>query len=168
MRATTRSSSGSVSPRWATAQTSTPWRRAVSAKSTGKRPEPAMSPTRSTSGAPSCRCGTCAGVRAGDPARTRWRFPIRTKPSAAHSAFGGGHEFRQLGHFGDVPPRVADLREGILHGRRGGSAGAEEGAVGALEGEDRVGVEAAAFQTDEVQAAEAGAVAGGGAERRDV
>jgi hypothetical protein len=62
---TTRSSSGSVSPRCATAQTSTPWRRAVSAKSTGKRPEPAMSPTRSISVASSCRVGTCAGGRAG-------------------------------------------------------------------------------------------------------
>ena len=42
-----RSSSGRVSPRCATATTSTPRRRAVSAKSTGKRPLPAMRPMRS-------------------------------------------------------------------------------------------------------------------------
>src|SRR5262249_3647370 len=44
---TTSLSASAVSPRCATATTATPRRRAVSAKSTGKRPLPAMSPTRS-------------------------------------------------------------------------------------------------------------------------
>src|SRR5438067_13646233 len=83
MPTTTRSSSGSVSSRCATAMTSTPRRRAVSAKSTGNRPLPAISPIRST--------------------------PLL---STADPAPRGGEKIDQSPHLGYLPQRLAGGLDG--------------------------------------------------------
>src|SRR5262245_18687306 len=140
MPTTARSSSGSVSPRWATAITSTPRRRAVSAKRTGNRPLPAINPMRST--------------------------PIRSTPLplAADPAPRSGKKVHQSSHVGHVSERLP----GGVDRRAPGSAPLEQQPVGALDRTDGRRREAPAPEAEPVDAMKAGAISRHRAELRGI
>src|SRR5207253_8145730 len=123
MALTTRSSAGSVSPTCATAITSTPRRRAVSANSTGKRPLPATRPMRSAPSGSETRCRSML---------------------AAHSALRRLDELEQPRHLRHVPERFPRPRHRVAPRARR----LEEHPVRALEGGERRRGEAPAPKTD--------------------